>query len=86
MTDSLSQQANKAALDQVKADAPQSFTVGAHYDGQTVSGGVSYDRKWSNGWGATAYMKAWWNDQAVLPQDKHGVVVGVEGVYQFTPK
>lgn len=80
---SLLDQANKAAIDQVKTDAPASFTVGAAYDGKTVSGGLTYDRKWSNGWGVTAYAKAWWNDAAVLPQDKHGAVMGVEAVKKF---
>lgn len=80
---SLLDQANQAALAQVKKDTPQSFTVGAAYDGTTVSGGLTYDRKWSNGWGATAYAKAWWNDSAVLPQDQHGAVMGVEAVKKF---
>jgi len=80
---SLKDQANQAAIDQVKAEKPSSFTIGAHYDGQRVDGGISYDRKWSNGFGATAYLKAWWNDQAVLPRDKKGLVVGGEGVYKF---
>ena len=86
MSDTLSQQANKAALEQVRAEKPQSFRVGATYDGKIVSGGISYDRKWGNALGLTAYLKAWWNDQAVLPQDKTGVVVGAEAVYTFTPK
>lgn len=85
MTDSLSQQAHKAALDQVKAETPSQFRVGASYDGTTVRGGISYDRTWKTGWGATAYLSAWWNDQAVLPQDKRGVVVGAEGTYKFGP-
>ena len=86
MPDTLSEQANKAAIDQVKAKAPASFTVGASYDGKVVSGGLTIDRKWSNGFGLTAYARAWWNDQAVLPQDKHGVVVGAEGTYKFGQK
>lgn len=50
-------------LAEVKA---QAFTVGGTFDGKKVSGGVTYDRKWSNGWGITAYAKAFWNDQSVL--------------------
>lgn len=44
---------------------PQAFTVGGHFDGKTVTGGVTYARTWANGWGATAYAKAWWSDQPV---------------------
>ena len=83
---SLRDQANRAALDQVKSEAPQSFRVGGTYDGKVASGGISYDRKWSNGWGATAYLKAWWHDAAVLPQDRTGILIGAEGVYTFKPK
>lgn len=82
---SILEQANREAIDQVKAKTPTSFTVGAHYDGKILSGGLSFDRKWINGFGLTAYARAWWNDAAVLPQDKNGVVVGAEGVYKFGP-
>jgi hypothetical protein len=77
---SLVEQANKAALDQVKADT---FTVGGTFDGHRVEGGVTIDRKWSNGWGATAFARAWWNGQAVIPKDKHGIVVGGEITKKF---
>lgn len=78
MADSLSQQANKATIDQVKAETPNQFTVGGHYDGHTVTGGVTFDRRWRNGLGATAYIRAWYNDAAVIPQQRTGVVVGGE--------
>lgn len=83
MSDSLAAQAHKAAIEQVKSEKATSFTVGASYNGAVITGGVSYDRKWTNGWGLTAYAKAWWNDQAVLPQDKSGIVVGAEAVKKF---
>lgn len=83
---SLAEQANQAAIEDVKAKAPAQFRVGANWDGKTVTGGFSVDRKWSNGFGLTAYARAWWNDSAVIPQDKSGGVVGVEGVYEFKEK
>lgn len=67
---SLLDQANKAALDAVRAEKPQSFTVGGSFDGTALQGGVTYDRKWSNGWGLTAYAKAWWKASAVTPNSK----------------
>lgn len=74
---------NKATIDAVKAETPQTFTVGGSFDGARVDGGITYNRTWKNGWGATAYAKAWWNDSAVLPKDKHGIVVGGEVVKKF---
>ena len=79
----LFEQANKAALDQVKAETPSQFTVGGSFDGTNVVGGVTLNRTWKNGWGATAYAKAWWNDSAVIPKDKYGVVVGGEVTKKF---
>lgn len=64
----LTDQANRAALDQVKASTPQSFTVGGSLNGKRLEGGITYDRKWSNGWGATAYIRAWYED---LPVSTH---------------
>jgi len=69
----------------VASENPNSFRVGGTFDGQTVSGGASFNRTWTNGWGATAYARAWWNDTSVIPTgDKklHGVV-GVEGRKSF---
>ena len=80
---SLLDQANKAALDQVRADAPQSFTVGAHYDGQTVSGGVSYNRTWKNGWGGVGYAKAWYRAESVEVKPVSDVQAGVEVTKKF---
>jgi hypothetical protein len=80
---SLRDQANKAALESVKADKPSSFTVGGHYDGNRITGGATYQRTWKNGWGATAYARAWWEDKPVIPQKKSDVVVGAEGTYKF---
>ena len=66
---SLAEQANKAAINAVKVETPSQFTVGGsrRSDG-TIVGGVTVDRKWSNGWGLTAYARAYWNDQPVTPQ------------------
>lgn len=76
---------SKKALDKVKREAPSQFVVGATYDGHTVIGGVSYERSWKNGWGATAYAKAWWQDASVTPVGgtQIGGVVGVEAVRKF---
>jgi hypothetical protein len=79
----LADQANKAVIDQVKAETPSQFTVGGSFDGHTVTGGVTIDRKWSNGFGATAYIRAWYNDSAVIPRDKHGIVAGGEFTKTF---
>jgi len=65
---SLTDQAHKAAIDQVKAEKPQSFTVGGSFDGKKLQGGVTFNRSWANGWGATAYARAWWDD---LPVSTH---------------
>ena len=58
-------QANRAALAQVRTEKPSQFTVGGSFDGKRIQGGVTYDRKLSNGWGATAYLRAWWDDLPV---------------------
>jgi hypothetical protein len=80
MADSLSAQANKQAIDAVKRDKPSSFVVGGSVDvtGKRADGGVSYNRRIWNGWGATAYLRAWWDDAAVIPRDKFGAVIGGE--------
>lgn len=79
---------SKKELDKVKTDAPSQFVVGATFDGHRAVGGVSYERKWSNGWGATAYAKAWWMDASVTPVggSQLGGVVGVEAVKSFAPR
>lgn len=85
MSQTLSEQANKAALEQVRAEKPSSFTVGAHADilARKAEAIISYDRTWKSGWGATAYLKGWWNDTAVVPQEKRGITVGGEGSIKF---
>ncbi|MEY4386600.1 MAG: hypothetical protein RLY20_1883 [Verrucomicrobiota bacterium] len=65
MPKTLSEQAHQAAIDAVKAEKPSSFTVGGRYDGKRISGGLTYDRKLSNGYGLTAYARAWWEDATV---------------------
>lgn len=85
VADSLLDKFHKAAIDSVKTDTPQSFTVGAHADILAKKGEatVSYNRTIWNGFGATAYLKGWWNDTAVVPSEKRGLVVGAEGTYKF---
>ena len=65
MADSLTDQANRAALAQVQTEKPSQFTVGGSWDGTKLTGGVTYDRRLANGWGATAYLRAWWDDLPV---------------------
>ena len=79
----LSEQANQDMIATVKAEKPQSFTVGGTFDGKRASGGISYNRAWSNLWGITAYAKAYWHDQPVVPTDKYGYAVGVDVTKKF---
>jgi len=74
-------------LAKVKSETPSQFVVGGTFDGHRMTGGLSYNRSWKNGWGATAYAKAWWQDASVTPVgEKHvGGVIGVEGVKKFDP-
>lgn len=67
---SLLQQANAAALAETRKDKPQQFTIGGGTDGKGAAVAITYDRKWSNGWGATAYARAWWDDLSVTPHPK----------------
>lgn len=83
MSDSLLRQANKAVIEQVKAEKPSKFTVGGTFNGRQAEGGATFNRTWRNGWGATAYARAWWNDAAVTPTDKFGYVIGAEGEKRF---
>lgn len=76
-----------SGLKQVREDKPSSFTVGGlatRVDGRTrIEGGATYDRKWSNGLGLTAFAKAYWNDQPIVPTDRHGFVIGGELAHEF---
>lgn len=76
-------QKHAAELATVQAETPSSFTVGGTFDGHVATGGISVDRKWSNGWGATAYARAWWNDAPIIPTDKFGYVVGAAVTKKF---
>lgn len=74
----------EAEVAKVIATKPSRFTVGAYTDGKGVVASSTYSRKWSNGWGATAYAKAWWNDTSVTPgHTSSGAVIGAEGSYEF---
>lgn len=81
LTDAANRHAKELAT--VKAEKPSAFTVGLHTDGQGVVATATYDRTWKNGWGATAYAKAWWNDASVTPVRSSGVAAGAEGRYEF---
>lgn len=73
-----------SGLKQVRDEKPSQFTIGAYTDGHVHSGALTFDRSWKNGWGATAYARAWWNDQAVIPgAPKFGGAIGVEGTKKF---
>lgn len=66
---SILESGEKITLESVKASTPSKFTVGGYYKDGTIVGGVTYDRKWSNGWGLTAFARAWWNDLPVTAHD-----------------
>lgn len=80
----ISEQANKAAIEAVRSDKPSSFTVGGVLtaDGR-VSGGVTYDRKLSNAFGLTAYVRAYWND---LPVVVHSPAPKIEAGFELSKK
>lgn len=88
MSPTLKEQADKHATDlaKVKTETPSKFVVGGTWDGHKVQGGISYDRKWYNGFGATAYLRAWYDDKPIIPVEKAGFVIGGEGTYTFGPK
>jgi len=70
-----------------KAEKPASFTVGAWSDGHKHTAAITIDRKWWNGFGLTAYARAWYLDAPVMPNTpKLGGEVGVEGRYDFKPR
>lgn len=77
----LTQQAHDAAVKQVKAEKPEQFTIGGFLAGDGITASITYDRKWSNGWGATAYLRAWWDDLPVTPHPK--LTGGVEVSKKF---
>ena len=87
MPETLLQQANKAALDSVKAEKPQSFTVGGVVEMRNgrarAEGGLTYDRKLTNLWGLTGYARAYWEDKPIIPTDQFGYVIGGELTRKF---
>lgn len=76
----------EAEVAKVLAEKPHSFTVGAYSDGKAVNAETTVSYHWSNGWGLTAYAKAWWNDASVTPGRTSGAQVGGQGKYQFGRK
>lgn len=80
----LSEQAHKAAIAQVQAEKPSSFTVGGHWDGKKLQGGVTFSRDWRNGFGLTAYLYAYWNDLPISTYTpKTNMVTGFEASKKF---
>lgn len=76
--------ATEEALKQVRASKPSSFTVGGQLKDGKLVGGVTYDRTLSNGWGLTAYARAWWDDLPVsVGRSKPKVEAGAELVKKF---
>lgn len=74
--------ATRSTLETVKAEKPSQFTIGAYIDAEgRLRAASTYDRKWVNGWGATAYVKAWWNDLSVTAHPKFEA--GAEVVKKF---
>lgn len=74
------------ALANVKAEKPSQFTVGGSYNGKRIEGGLTYDRKFSNGYGLTAYARAWWDDLPVsthTPKPKPQIEAGAEFSKKF---
>lgn len=67
---SILEAAQRQAVEEVRRTKPSQFTVGGHYDGRRMVGGLTYDRTWKNGWGLTAYARAWWDDEAVTTHTK----------------
>lgn len=59
----------KVTIDAVKTSVPSKFTVGGYIKDGKIVGGVTYDRKLSNGWGLTAFARAWWDDLPVTAHD-----------------
>lgn len=89
MSDTLREQAHKAALQAVRSERPSQFTVGGYYRDGKVEGGITYDRKLSNLWGITAYAKAYWHDLPVTvsgptaTMHRPSVEAGIEVRKQF---
>ena len=79
MSESLAQQAHRAAIDAV---TPSQFTVGGYVRNGRLVGGVTYSRTWKNGWGVTAYARAYWDDLPVSVGRPKGEA-GVEAVKRF---
>lgn len=85
MSPNILEHANAEALKSVQAETPSQFRVGGSYDlvSKRGEGGVTYDRKWQNGWGLTAYAVAWWQDKPVSVEPNYGAKVGGEIVKKF---
>jgi len=76
-------EAGQTEVAKAVAATPNSFTIGAFSDGRAITGQLTFDRKWSNGWGMTAYAKAWWHDASVTPAASSGVGAGVSVTKDF---
>lgn len=75
--------ANAAALKEIRERKPSQFTVGGRIQDGKLVGGITYDRTWKNGWGATAYIKAWYEDQPVSVKRAPKLEAAAEVVKRF---
>lgn len=57
--------ATEEALKDIRERKANSFTVGGEIKDGKLVGGLTYQRTLTNGWGATAYLRAWWEDLPV---------------------
>jgi hypothetical protein len=79
---SILESANAEAIKEVRERTPSQFTVGGYVRNGKLVGGVTYDRAWTNGWGLTAYARAYWDDLPVSVKRPKGEA-GVELVKRF---
>lgn len=75
---SILEAANQAAIEEVRKAKPSQFTVGGYVKDGKLVGGVTFDRTLKNGWGATAYIRAWWDDLPVSVKRKPNIEAGGE--------
>ena len=75
--------ANQSVIDDVRKNKASQFTVGGFVKDGKLHGGVTFDRTWKNGWGVTAYARAYWDDLPVSVQRKPTVEAGAELVKKF---
>lgn len=83
LVDKFKDETRRQEIEKMKTEKPSQFSVGGSFDGNKAEGGITYDRKLSNLWGFTAYAKAYWYDQPVIPTDKSGYIIGGDLTKKF---